>query len=336
MKNFLKRLPVRKAGINRGSVKESFDNLPSGVCFFAPNGMLILCNYTMHRLVYAMTDRDLQVIGDLRGALEKPADAVKPAGSGPAFRFPDGRVWSFSETPVTDENGVTYTQFLAQDVTELDRLSAELEQRNEEVRELIAQFQRIAKNVLDITRQEEILSAKMRIHSKMGNCVINTQRYCAQDCPPEGKQALLRVWEETLTALKDEIGREDDEDPSDELVRVAKNCGVEITVTGVMPKEKETAYLLVAAMRECLTNTITHAQGDRLNAQMRYGGGRVTAVITNSGRPPEGEITEGGGLSSLRRRIEDAGGVMRVQSLPAFALTVTLPDKTAGKGAAPL
>lgn len=333
MNRWLGRLPFRKAGISRGAVKEAFDNLPSGVCFFAPSGILTLCNYTMHRLVYTMTGRDLQTMDDLRGALaEPPADAVTPTGDGHTLRFPDGKVWSFSETPVTDRNHVTYTQFLARDVTELDRLAAELEERNREVRAMIAQYQRIAKNMVDITRQQEILTAKMRIHSKMGNCVVNTQRYCAQGCPPEGKQAMLRVWEETLAALKDEIGQEDDENPTDELIRVAKNCGVEITIAGAMPEAQETAYLLVAAARECLTNTITHAQGDRLRMEIRHAGGRVTAVITNSGRPPEGAVQEGGGLSSLRRRIESAGGAMAVQSRPAFALTVILPETGGRKG----
>ena len=39
------------------------------------------------------------------------------------------------------------------------------------------------------------------------------------------------------------------------------------------------------------------------------------------------EIKEGGGLSSLRRRIEKAGGTVTVHSLPVFVLEVTLPDK---------
>ena len=113
---------------------------------------------------------------------------------------------------------------------------------------------------------------------------------------------------------------------------MAKNCGVEITVTGDMPENPETAYLLVVAARECLTNTITHARGDRLHMDIRHEDGHVTAVITNNGTPPAGEIKEGGGLSSLRRRIRSAGGIMAIQSLPAFALTVTLPEPGGGKG----
>ena len=49
--------------------------------------------------------------------------------------------------------------------------------------------------------------------------------------------------------------------------------------------------------------------------------------ITNNGTPPRAEIKEGGGLSSLRRRIEKAGGTVTVHSLPVFVLEVTLPDK---------
>lgn len=43
----------------RSAVKEAFDNLPSGICFFDKNGMVTLCNYQMHRLVFALSGRDL-------------------------------------------------------------------------------------------------------------------------------------------------------------------------------------------------------------------------------------------------------------------------------------
>ena len=42
------------------------------------------------------------------------------------------------------------------------------------------------------------------------------------------------------------------------------------------------------------------------------------------------EITEGGGLSSLRKKIESEGGTMAVRSLPEFELIVTLPKKRGG------
>jgi glucose-6-phosphate-specific signal transduction histidine kinase len=51
------------------------------------------------------------------------------------------------------------------------------------------------------------------------------------------------------------------------------------------------------------------------------------AVITNNGAQPSGEITEGGGLSSLRRKVEDAGGGMKIVSRPEYRLILTIPRK---------
>ena len=55
--------------------------------------------------------------------------------------------------------------------------------------------------------------------------------------------------------------------------------------------------------------------------------GGHTAHFRNDGSCPTKEIVEGGGLSSLRRKIEEAGGRMTVGSTPSFVLTVTLPGE---------
>ena len=56
----------------------------------------------------------------------------------------------------------------------------------------------------------------------------------------------------------------------------------------------------------------------------------ATVAVTNNGNIPEHEIVEGGGLSTLRRRVERAGGTMTVQSFPCFQLTVTVPKEKEG------
>ena len=50
----------------RNSVKEAFDNLPSGICFFDKNGILTLCNHQMYRLFFALTGKDLQSLSELQ------------------------------------------------------------------------------------------------------------------------------------------------------------------------------------------------------------------------------------------------------------------------------
>ena len=87
------------------------------------------------------------------------------------------------------------------------------------------------------------------------------------------------------------------------------------------------ADLMYAAMQVCLSNAIQYAQATELIANIWEDGDRYTVLIRNNGKPPEKTITEGGGLSNLRRRIERIGGTMTVQSLPEFALVIGIPNR---------
>ena len=49
--------------------------------------------------------------------------------------------------------------------------------------------------------------------------------------------------------------------------------------------------------------------------------------LIQNGAVPKEKITEGGGLSMLRRRIEKAGGKMEVWSIPRFKLIISLPEQ---------
>ena len=55
--------------------------------------------------------------------------------------------------------------------------------------------------------------------------------------------------------------------------------------------------------------------------------GMTIVTIENDGKPPDRDVVEGGGLSMLRRRIEYAGGSMKVVSSPVFRLIVSLPEE---------
>ena len=86
--------------------------------------------------------------------------------------------------------------------------------------------------------------------------------------------------------------------------------------------------LFVQAAAEALTNAISHAHAKNLYMALQSDAENYTARFTNDGDAPK-EITEGGGLGSLRRKLEDEGGTMRVLTEPQFALVITLPK---GKG----
>lgn len=51
---------------------------------------------------------------------------------------------------------------------------------------------------------------------------------------------------------------------------------------------------------------------------------RCVVTVTNNGKPPSGVIEETGGLGNLRKRIEKAGGTMKICSAPVFSLTLII------------
>ena len=321
-----------KEMLTLNSVKETFDTLPAGICFFSESGLPVLCNTQMHRLAYQLLGKDLQMQQELKSALVSPAKGVEviKIKEKNGYRMPDGTVWAFSDTVVKSETGIQYTQFTATEFTKLYNLQEELVERNAELEEMITQVQRISENNAEITRQQEILTAKMRVHNKMGNCLLSARQYVVQDFPHDKKAQFLELWQSSLCALRDEIAAEDEPDACDEVVRIAKSIGVDVQIHGTMPEDTHTAYLLIVALRECVTNALNHAGANRLHLTITNLNGHISAVYTNNGTQPKQEIIEGGGLTSLRERIERSGGIMTIQSLPFYSLTLTLPEYTKG------
>lgn len=83
--------------------------------------------------------------------------------------------------------------------------------------------------------------------------------------------------------------------------------------------------IVVNALRACISNCVRHADAQNLYAYVTQETAETKIVFTNDGKVPTSPITEGGGLSSLRRSIENKGGVMTVHSAPKFILEIRLP-----------
>ena len=73
---------------------------------------------------------------------------------------------------------------------------------------------------------------------------------------------------------------------------------------------------------ETLTNAVRHAGAKQLWIDMEQTETAHIIRYTNDGDVPTGPVTEGGGLSTARRKIESAGGQMRIGAEPRFMLTI--------------
>lgn len=323
----------RRERIGRASIKESLDNLPSGICFADQSGLVILSNRQMYRLCYTLMGMDLQHISELLDALEKPQAGIQSVGADTnVYRFPEGKVWKFTQSSITDADGNAYTQVLAVDVTALYEKGDELEQENRRLEEVNARARNLYAQLDDIVREEENFAVKTHVHDEMGELLGLTRNMLTQrELPPERLKALGKRWEhigDTLGAVGKQDGDAFDSDKTlAELTERIAGIGVALHVRGEFPQKSGAAYLLTAAVRECAINTARHAKGSEMTVELTKTPHSLIAAITNDGLAPAGEVVEGGGLSALRRRIEGTGGAMQVESTPRFRLVITLPGK---------
>ena len=319
----------RKA-ISHSSIKEAFDNLPTAVCFFNESGLPVLCNLAMQRFSFAVCGKDVQFITDLESFLSDdfvPVAEVRKDGK--VFILDDGSAWQLEKRTFTHESGESYTQYIAADVTDLQKNRMELTKENEQLRKVQAELKRLSANVVAITREEEILNTKMRVHDEMGKCLVAAQKYLKTECAESVPDSLAAAWQRAVSMLK----YSNDTPDEDMLLQIRKTCEyvkLAFVQTGDLPKQERVAYLLTCAVRECVTNAVRYAEATELHAAFTENETEATVTVTNNGKVPERQIVEGGGLSTLHRRVERAGGIMTVQSFPEFKLTVTVPKEKEG------
>jgi anti-sigma regulatory factor (Ser/Thr protein kinase) len=316
--------------INNTSIKEAFDNLPTGVCFFNEAGLPVLCNHTMQRFSFAVCGKDVQLITDLENCLADdfiPADDVRKDGK--VFILSDGSAWHLEKRTFTHESGNMYTQYIATDVSELHKNRVELTQENEQLRKVQADLKKLSANIVAVTREEEILNTKMRVHDEMGRCLVEAQKFLRDGCNESIPDSVISSWQRAVSMIK-YSNETVDEDMLSQVRKTCASVGIAYVQTGELPTEESTAYTLICAVRECVTNAVRYAGASELYVQFSETEKLATVTITNNGKRPDSPIVEGGGLSTLRRRVERAGGVMVVQSFPVFKLTVTVPKEKEG------
>lgn len=188
---------LKRFGFN--AVKESFDRLPTAVCFFDRSGGIVLCNRQMYRLSQYLLNSDLQYLEELQGALVSPPEGVTPlAGMESTFRFPDGLVWKFERAAVTDRYGETYIQLTAANVTELHRALEQLAADNRRLEQDAEELRRLSENVEAVAREREQLAAKSAMHDSLAACITVTKQYLAGDLGAIDADVVLREWKKSI------------------------------------------------------------------------------------------------------------------------------------------
>lgn len=211
------------------------------------------------------------------------------------------------------------------DVTRQYELNLELQKRNRQLSEVNERLRIYSREVEQTVTEQEILAARMQIHDNVGRSLLAFRSWLENPWESHDREELLLFWKYTINLLKNETVPVSKSDNWELLLKAAEALDVTIVKNGKLPDSGKERELLIAALYECLTNTVKHAQGDELYAKIWSDQETVTAEITNNGIPPADRIQERGGLKNLRCAIEKAGGRMTIRSMPRFLLCISLP-----------
>ena len=307
----------RKNTVTSGAIRQTVDLLPEGICISAPDGTARLSNLTMDALCRELT-------GERLADVRRFWDSLKTNGEDQSgkrlIRTSRGEVWLFSRGAITVD-GKDYDRTSAVNVTERYHITEELREKNAQLQDIQHRMKEASALSSEMFVKQEEAAARTALHNELGQVLLMGRHYLEHS--DSTNAALVALITKQMNRFL--LGEGDAPDPNaeDELqqaVHMADSIGVTVEMTGEAPKELHS--LLAAAIRECAANTIKHAEGDRLFVEITGNAGERRITITNNGKPPKSPIAESGGLLSLRRGVEEAGGQMIVQSLPVFSLTL--------------
>ncbi|MBQ7992640.1 MAG: hypothetical protein IJ252_06395 [Solobacterium sp.] len=317
---FFDLLGYRKNHPSSGSIKETMDLLPVGVMFGKPEGSVVFSNLTMNRVMRALLGKDASDLNDVRKTafIDKESskrDVTLPDGNG---------VWQL-EQHILNVEEETYVQLTAVDVTKQTAIVKELEEKNSKLRELQMRLSIYNRQADRIIIAQELLTARMAVHNELGNVLLESRHYM-KDPSSFDEEKLLQALKNTNTYLLKEYEEDDTEsDPLVEALDTADAIGVDVTITGVIPSEDPYRMILAAAIKECASNTIKHADGDSLLVDVQTSETEIIFTLCGNGRQPEKEVRETGGLLSLRTLVENKKGTMRTGMIPEYHVQINLP-----------
>ena len=111
------------------------------------------------------------------------------------------------------------------------------------------------------------------------------------------------------------------------LKNAAKAIGMQVHVSGQLPGNGQIRKLIASMGAETLTNAVRHAGAKQLWIDVEETDAEYVIRYTNDGTVPTGPVTEGGGLSTARRKVEAAGGRMKIETSPRFVLAIIFERK---------
>lgn len=314
----------RLSSITPMAVKEAASALPNGLCFYDETGRVLLLNERIDQECHDLMNVPLNDGIAFWNNLKNNETALKGNhNSGNSFIIEerDGRIICYTRF-VHQFGKKRVFELIGVDITDQYKLKLELEEKNENLRKLGLRLRKYGETVSEVTREKEVLAAKVKVHAKLGSLILQTKKSLLS--PNDFNRELLASnWMDIINLA---FTSEEPKDPWLEAEETASNVGVVLVYNGPRPPKGTIAEKIFAqAIFEGAINLARHSNGDKLFVDFKQDEKKNCLILTDNGSNANIALKEGGGLSSLRSLVENSGGEMVTNSQPRFTIRITLP-----------
>ncbi len=309
--------------LNAFSVIDGLNTLPCGVLFCDARGYVFLTNVKMMELATEFMETEpkngLIFWDKLQSSHLHNVESQMVEGD--VLLRTSNSAWRFSKQQFSS-GGVQYIEITAIDVTESIGAFYALEEENKKLEQQSAEIQKLTENIEALQREREYSRIRSRVHDVLGQRLTAIQKIMQSGEEPD-YDMLLFLSEDAIANIKERKGGNAKELFSD-IYQYFHKIGLDIKLYDPLPKDEQIAFLFLSVLREASTNAIKHAAATKVYAKIKETDGNYRIEITNNGERPKKSIIEGGGLFGIRGRVENAGGVLRVELIPEFSLIITI------------
>ena len=311
--------------ISNMSVKEAFDKLPTGLCYYYEEGIPAMVNESMHEISRELFGKPVTDVSELLHNLDKaePSKLVQGRET-PIALSESGKAYSINRN-VLHINGKELPEIIATDVSKEYVLTRELESRQAKAKQLNIRLKVLFSTIEYVTMNRELLQLKTALHDNIGQSILIAKRYL-HDSKNVDEKEMLRFWRSNIRHLLNDEA-EEWELPYYVITKEADKLGIKLEIVGELPGESRLIPIVDAAISVHIGNTLKHADGTVCTITSRKTSGSYILNFVNNGKKPDDVIIEKGGLKNLRSDVESIGGTMKIYTTPEFCMEIILPGE---------
>ena len=298
--NIIYEILIKKESLSILSIKIAIDLSDNGIMFLNDKGNIILINKVMKDILkeYKINSNYIEKLQ------EKSNEQI--------IKCLD-RKWQLK---------INNNEVVLFDITDLYNIQEKIMKQNIMIEENNKRLIEELNNIEKITKEKKIIKIKNEFHDILGHRLSLFIQYLKQDnVNKEEIKFMLNNLFEQFDSIKSPT------ENLNKLIEVYKVFNININIVGNMPQKIKVSEVFFEIIREAVTNAIIHADSKNIKIVINNNIENIEMIITNDGKKPNNIINEKEGIKGMRRKLNEIGGIIIIETDDNFLLKVIINKK---------